>query len=111
MKPRARIPPQVPASLPDPPMGAWEFDGMTGYTLTKNRPAGKIIVSINSVGMWKCRAANLADAPTVRGKWSRQAGGYVMSPTAFRRWWWYLTNGWNASPISHSVPTPPKKPE
>lgn len=69
------------------------------YTITPARYAkGKMIIRPKSDGSgFKTRAARLAEAKGIGGRWVHRSGGYTVSPAAARRFEKLYAEGWDAS--------------
>lgn len=78
------------------------------YMITPARYAkGKMIIRPTSDGSgYKTRAARLAEAKGIGGRWVNRSGGYTVSPTAARKFEKLYAEGWDASFITGELEPP-----
>lgn len=78
------------------------------YTITPARYAkGKMVIRPTSNGTgFKTRAARLAEAKGIGGKWVHRSGGYNVSPSAAKRFEKLYAEGWDACVISGTLEAP-----
>lgn len=81
---------------------------MTDYTITPARYAkGKMIIRPTPDGTgYKNRAARLAEARGIGGRYVGRSGGYTVSPTAASKFERLYAEGWDACFISGKLEAP-----
>lgn len=74
-----------------------------------NRPKGMFIMRCESTDGFKTRADRLI-GDGLNCRWSRQAGGYVVSPSKLKKFEKLFSEGWDASAFTGEL-YPPSKDE
>lgn len=78
---------------------------MTDYTIAPARYAkGKVVVRCPSTDGYKTRAAYLAAAKGIGGKYVGRSGGYTMSPSAAKKFERLYAEGWDAKHDGQLIP-------
>jgi hypothetical protein len=78
---------------------------MSDYTISPARYAkGKVVVCCPSTDGYKTRAAYLATAKGIGGKYVGRSGGYTMSPSAAKKFKRLYEEGWNAYADGRLIP-------